>query len=127
MYQTELRYLPGNRWQISGPEEQQVSMINNIDAQTAADWIEKGKAILIDVREVAEHAKERIANAELIPLSAFRIDAVPQDKCVVVHCAGGMRSAQAVGFLQVSGHTDVYNMDGGLMGWKRAGLATVAI
>jgi rhodanese-related sulfurtransferase len=103
-----------------------MSIINNIDPQTAASWIEAGEAILIDVREAAEHAAERIASAELIPLSAFRIDAVPQDKKIVVHCAGGKRAAQAAGFLQISGHKDVHNMEGGIMGWKRAGLATVA-
>ena len=82
--------------------------------------------MLVDVREPREQAAERIANAELIPLSAFRIDAVPANKKVVVYCAGGMRSAQAVGFLQISGYRDVHNMIGGIMGWKRAGLATVA-
>ncbi|MBT4020021.1 MAG: rhodanese-like domain-containing protein [Alphaproteobacteria bacterium] len=103
-----------------------MTIVQNVDPKTAADWIEAGDAILIDVREAGEHAAERIANAELIPLSAFRIDAVPQDKRVVVHCAGGKRAAQAVGFLQISGHKDVHNMVGGIMGWKKAGLATVA-
>ena len=103
-----------------------MTMINSVDPKTAADWIETGKAVLIDVREAAEHAAERIANAELLPLSAFRLDAVPQDKKVVMYCAGGMRSAQAVGFLQTNGHSDVHNMEGGIMGWKRAGLATEA-
>ena len=103
-----------------------MSNINNIDPKTAADWIDSGEAVLIDVREAGEHAAERIANAELLPLSAFRIDAVPQDQRVIVHCAGGKRAAQAVGFLQVSGHKDVHNMEGGIMGWKRAGFATVS-
>ena len=103
-----------------------MSNINQVDPKTAADWIETGKAILIDVREAAEHAAERIANAELIPLSTFRIDGIPQDQRVVIHCAGGMRSAQAAGFLQISGHRDVHNLKGGIMGWKRAGLATEA-
>jgi len=103
-----------------------MSNINSIDPKTAADWIKSGEAVLIDVREAVEHAAERIANAELLPLSAFRIDAVPQDQRVIVHCAGGKRAAQAVGFLQVSGHKDVHNMEGGIMGWKRAGFATVS-
>jgi len=99
--------------------------IKSIDPQTAAEWIDSGKAVLIDVRESSEHAQERIAAAELISLSAFRADAVPQDKCVVVHCAGGGRSAQAVAFLQENGHSDVHNLAGGIAGWKLAGLATV--
>ena len=49
-----------------------MSNINNIDPKTAADWIDSGDAVLIDVREAGEHAAERIANAELLPLSAFR-------------------------------------------------------
>ena len=100
--------------------------INQIDPKTASDWVDTGEAVLIDVREPGEQAAERIANAELIPLSAFRIDAVPTNKRIVIYCAGGMRSAQAVGFLQINGHKDVHNMAGGIMGWKRAGLATVA-
>ena len=96
-----------------------MSNIKTVDPQTAAEWIDSGKAVLIDVRESSEYARERIAAAELISLSAFRADAVPQDKC-----ASGARSAQAVAFLQQNGHSDVHNLAGGIAGWKLAGLAT---
>jgi rhodanese-related sulfurtransferase len=47
-----------------------------IDATTLNAWLEAGEAVLVDVREPAEHAGEHIAGAQLLPLSRF--DAAPR-------------------------------------------------
>ncbi|MET1015167.1 MAG: rhodanese-like domain-containing protein [Leifsonia flava] len=79
---------------------------------------------IIDVREVDEVAGMRIAGSVNIPMSAFmdRIEEVPLDETVYILCAVGGRSAQVTTYLDQRGY-DVVNVDGGIIGWERAGLA----
>ena len=79
---------------------------------------------LIDVREFAEHAAERINGARLLPLSQFaqHAGAVEQDRTVYVLCRSGGRAAQAAQQLEQRGHADVRVVEGGLLAWAAAGL-----
>ncbi|MCU0475163.1 MAG: rhodanese-like domain-containing protein [Anaerolineae bacterium] len=81
---------------------------------------------LIDVRQPDEYAEARIPGAVLIPLGELeaRIAEVPTDLPVVLVCRSGGRSAMAAELLrskQFSG--TLYNLEGGTMGWVRAGNA----
>src|SRR5215467_7742529 len=100
--------------------------IQDVEATTLKMWLERGEALLIDVREPPEHAAEHIPDAQLLPLSAFDPARVPQEagKKVVLHCVMGMRSAQAGRKLLDAGFTTVYNFRGGVQAWKDAGYAT---
>jgi len=58
---------------------------------------------IIDVRNPSETSKGlKFNNAMAIPLSELRIkmDIIPHDKPVVVHCAGGYRSAIALSIVE---------------------------
>jgi len=101
-----------------------MSFVKQSTPQDAASLLEQGAALLIDVREAAEHAKERIEGAIHIPLSAFDPTSLPKDKPLVVHCLGGNRSQQVASYLIQLGFADVHNLVGGIMGWKKTGLAT---
>jgi rhodanese-related sulfurtransferase len=103
-----------------------MSAVKQTSPQDAASWIEQGIAVLIDVREAAECAKERIAGAIHVPLTAFDAGSLPKDKALVIHCLGGKRGEQAANRLVELGFDDVHNLVGGLIGWKKAGLATVS-
>ena len=46
-----------------------------VDAATLSRWLEGGQALLIDVREPDEHARERIAGARNVPLA--RVESAP--------------------------------------------------
>jgi rhodanese-related sulfurtransferase len=97
----------------------------DVDAATLKAWLDQGKAIVVDVREPAEHARECIPEAVLMPLSAFKADQVATNgKRVVLYCASGMRSQQAAKALLAAGHTGVAHLKGGLPSWKQAGLPT---
>lgn len=103
-----------------------MSFVKQASPQDTATLLEQGVALLVDVREAAEHAKERIEGAIHIPLSAFDPAALPNDKPLVIHCMGGKRAEQAAGHLVALGFGDVHNLVGGLLGWKKAGLATLS-
>ena len=91
------------------------------------DALQAGSIVLVDVREDAEHAGERIAGALLHPLSSFDPAALPvsNDKPVVLHCGSAKRSATALDLCRKAGVPVTTHMSGGIMGWKAAGLPTV--
>lgn len=84
--------------------------------------------VLIDVREPAEFAAERIQGAVNVPLSTFDPTALPAagDKTIVLQCAGGKRSAMAVDQCRKANQAVDTHLAGGLMAWKAAGLPTVS-
>lgn len=99
--------------------------LKTIDAKTTRDWIADGKAVLIDVREPDEWIKEHVPEAHLVPLSGFNPDDFPKDhdKIAVFHCRSGGRTEAAAPQILKTGFREVYQLDGGIQGWREAGLA----
>lgn len=85
--------------------------------------------ILIDVREPAEFAVERIHGALNFPLSTFDPAALPPagDRLIVFQCGSGKRSAMAVERCQAAGHAIDAHLAGGIMAWKAQRLPTVTL
>ena len=84
--------------------------------------------LLIDVRTPAEVARGAIVGArhiELATLPARVAELDPAAPCVV-YCLSGGRSAQACGFLAQQGFGRLYNLEGGIAAWGRAGLPVTA-
>ena len=81
-------------------------------------------AVLIDVREKSEYDEAHIPGSVLIPLGELgaRLDEVPTDRDVYVHCRMGGRSARAVDYLRAVGRANSYNVSGGIEAWDEAGL-----
>ncbi|MED3661152.1 FAD-dependent oxidoreductase [Ureibacillus sp. FSL K6-8385] len=79
--------------------------------------VEQG-ATFIDVREKNEFERGHLVNAINIPLSELRqrLEEIPRDKPVYVHCRSGQRSYNAVKILQHSGYANVYNVSGSFLG-----------
>ncbi|ANH83826.1 thioredoxin [Niabella ginsenosidivorans] len=81
---------------------------------------------LIDVRTPEEYAGGHVAGFININWndSAFakKTDLLPKDQPTYVYCLSGGRSAKAAGFLRQHGFTRVYEMEGGMMKWRAAGL-----
>lgn len=93
-----------------------------VSAETIRGWMSRGEAVLVDVREPAEHAAERIPGTQLLPLSAFDSSALSARKeKVVLHCRTGRRSAEAGQKLLDAGFLEVYHLRGGILAWKEAG------
>jgi sulfur-carrier protein adenylyltransferase/sulfurtransferase len=78
--------------------------------------------LLVDVREENEFDADNM-EGHLIPLSEIpsRTSEIPKDKKVVVHCRSGVRSANAIHFLeQQHGYENLYNLEGGILAWNEA-------
>ena len=88
-----------------------------------------GSAILVDIREPAEHAREAIPGAKLHSLSTLDAPVLsamgnPNAPAVIFHCQSGMRTADNAGRLGACGIPEAYILQGGLSGWKAAGYPT---
>jgi rhodanese-related sulfurtransferase len=99
-----------------------------LDPTEVARLMEAGKVLLIDVREPAEYAAERIQGALLYPLLTFKADLLPPDgaRRIVCHCAGGKRSLAAAEQRLAAGSTHATHMGGGIAAWKTAGRPVIA-
>ena len=98
----------------------------DVTPQQASTALAATDALLVDVREPWEWEELRIPGSVLIPLAELsqRLDEVPADREVYVHCRVGGRSARAVEFLHTHGRPRSHNVAGGIEQWVRDGLPT---
>lgn len=100
--------------------------IPTLSPEKAKHLVETGGAVLVDIREAGEHARECIEGARSIPLGAMGEGCLPAGSGpVVFHCRSGMRtSANAPKLKSVAGGRECYLLDGGIDAWRKAGLGT---
>lgn len=103
-----------------------MSSIETISPERAVELVRQG-AVLIDIREAAEHAGESIPGARHHALS--QIDASHPvrdgDTVLIYHCKSGARTnMNAKRLAAAAGECDIYLLGGGIESWKRAGLPT---
>jgi rhodanese-related sulfurtransferase len=102
--------------------------IDSISPKEASAMYSGQKAVIVDVREDSEWNEQHIPGAIHIPLAQLneRLAELKQykDSPVITQCRTGGRSAKAFDVLKLAGFSKVYNMDGGIMAWDKAGLKT---
>ncbi|MSQ71028.1 MAG: rhodanese-like domain-containing protein [Betaproteobacteria bacterium] len=88
--------------------------------------INKQDALLLDIREAPEFEKVHVLHARNIPLAQLdaRVGELQKfkSKPIIVHCANGNRSGDALAVLRQKGFENVVNLSGGLAAWQQAGL-----
>lgn len=95
---------------------------SNLDSMTVEElkaWRDSGERhMLLDVREPSEHAICAIDGSLLMPMGqvASKLDLLPKDEPIVVHCKMGGRSAQITAQLRARGY-DARNLTGGILAW----------
>ncbi len=102
--------------------------VKTLGVEEFAEMAAKKDVRLIDVRTAAEYAEGHLFGAENIDvkdsLFAERIKGIEGE--VAVYCRGGRRSLKAAEQLAASGCT-VYNLDGGILAWQKAGKPTTTV
>lgn len=100
------------------------SEVSRVSPAEAARLLAEDRAVLVDIREPDEHARERIPGARLLPLS--RLEAAPaiaaRGRLAILHCRGGSRTGAHATRLAAAVGGPVAILDGGLEAWKAAGL-----
>lgn len=90
-----------------------------VEPAQAAKLIDEGIVGVLDVRRATEFAAGHLENARNIAHTrlAARLDELPTNGKLLVHCLGGIRSARACSFLQRLGY-DVINLKDGYEAWQ---------
>lgn len=98
-----------------------LATIDEVDARQAQAMIRQGSVRVLDVRRASEFATGHIPGAINIAHTrlAERIEELPREGTLLVHCQGGVRSARACGYLQRLG-LRCLNLKGGFAAWRRA-------
>ncbi|WP_252249328.1 FAD-dependent oxidoreductase [Clostridium sp. VAP23] len=96
------------------------NLLNNDFKQVNIDKVRElveNNAVIIDVRERGEYENGHIKNSKKIPLSELRerVNEIPKDAPVYLHCRTGQRSYNATLALQNLGYTNVYNITGSFL------------
>ncbi len=97
-----------------------------IDAKTAKEWLAKNEAILVDVREPGEHQAMKISGSKLIPVGSINKEKLPdiKNQKIIIHCHVGRRGGIACEkLLHDNPDLDLYNLEGGISAWEKAGFA----
>jgi rhodanese-related sulfurtransferase len=115
---------------LQGEEGQSAHPVfRTISPAEAAAMIEaRDDLLVIDVRTEPERQQVRIAETDFVPVGdvirgVFRAE---PDRPIMLLCAVGGRSYIAGKVLIGRGYREVYNLDGGIEAWRRAGFAVLS-
>ena len=101
-----------------------------VDLAMARAEHEAGRAVLIDIREPAEHASGVARGAQLLPMRqlAARLAEIPTDprRPVLLICNTQNRSSATARALRQRGFAHVRYVQGGMSEWVRRGWPIVA-
>ena len=92
-----------------------------IDVAKARQLVAEG-AVLVDVREPDERAREHIPGTQHAPLSSLQRVEAAGAMAVIFHCRSGARTGAHAARLGEAAGCEAYLLEGGLEAWKRAGL-----
>lgn len=117
----------GNAQNNETATEQQSEQLINKDVDVAAfdKLVTDGNGLLLDVRTDEEFATGHLKGAKQIDISRSnfkeQVAKLDKDVSVYVYCRSGARSGRAAKMMKGMGFKEVYNLEGGIMAWQRAG------
>jgi len=94
--------------------------MNQLTPDELKNWLKTGKDfLLIDIRETWERELYNIGG-EHIPMGELsgRAGELPKDKDIVLYCEKGIRSVIAIQRLEGMGFCNLFNLSGGMKGWR---------
>lgn len=105
------------------------SEINNISVKEMQSLLKNEDVQLVDVRTLKEFNSGFIAHAQNIDYSSSTFDEdiekLNKEKPVILYCHSGRRSTLSIKKLLKAGFKNVYNLEGGILQWKKEGLEVV--
>jgi len=92
--------------------------------------MESGEYVLVDIRTPEEYEAERLPGVDLnldfyADDFANQVNKLDKNKKYLYYCRTGHRSGQAGHYAEDLGFKEVYELDGGIVAWKKAGFNTV--
>lgn len=98
--------------------------VNLVDSNKFEEQMKESTSQIIDVRTSEEFSDGHIVNAVNMDVTSddfeAKIASLDKEKPVMVYCKSGGRSAKAAAILRDNGFKQVYDLDGGMIGWNAA-------
>src|SRR5579871_4315011 len=93
----------------------------------AEELASQNPPVIVDIRTPREWNAGHLNGSINVPLAQLqqRIDEVPHDRRIAVHCAGGYRSSIAASILHQHGITNLIELAGGITAWEAAKLPVI--
>jgi len=105
--------------------KQRITEVSVDDARAAVD---RGEAVLIDVREESDWREGHAVGARHLSRGVIELEIEEQipdpSQPIICYCGGGSRSALVAESLQKMGYTNVCSLAGGMKAWREAVLPT---
>jgi hydroxyacylglutathione hydrolase len=122
-------YLEGGLHSLALRPELTASTERLSPALAAEQLLDADSPQVVDVRSPAEYGAKHIEGSINVPLNhlAERAQELPEDRSLLVHCAGGYRSSIGASLLQQRGFKRVSELAGGLAAWEAAGLPLASV
>ncbi|WP_202320224.1 FAD-dependent oxidoreductase [Archaeoglobus neptunius] len=96
-------------------------LFDGINSFELKKMLESEDIVVLDVRSEDEFKERRIESEKVINIPILelreRLDEIPRDKKIVVVCAIGLRSFEALRTLKGAGYKDVMILEGGMAFW----------
>jgi rhodanese-related sulfurtransferase len=113
--------------------EEAKQRVQNLSNEELRAEMARGDVQVVDIRDVRErqklgyipgsiHVPRGMLEFWLDPTSQYYTGKVDPEKRIVLHCAGGHRSALAADVLREMGFPNVAHLEPGFNGWAEAGL-----
>jgi len=113
--------------------EEAKQRVQNLSNEELRAEMARGDVQVVDIRDVRErqklgyipgsiHVPRGMLEFWLDPTSQYYTGKVDPEKRIVLHCAGGHRSALAADVLREMGFPNVAHLEPGFNGWAAAGL-----
>ncbi len=103
--------------------------VNHISVEHAYQLMKEQKAVMIDVRteDQAKQTYFELANVSNIPLHNLpeKSKNIPKDTLILCICNSGIDSVKAANFFNYQAYSNAYNIDGGIIEWRRAKLPII--
>jgi rhodanese-related sulfurtransferase len=88
--------------------------------------LDEGRAILFDIRDPGEFAREHISGARLVPLASLDTHDFDRERrtgaAAIFQCQSGRRTEASAARLVGTGFKETYVIEGGFNAWRAAGL-----
>jgi rhodanese-related sulfurtransferase len=117
---------------ISDQKPAEKPQYTDISIVQGKEMIDRGEVFILDVRTPEEYAAGHINGSTLLAVQDIpaqeldnRLKEIPKDRKILVYCRTGTRSTRASKILVENGFAEVYNMQGGITEWIKAGYETV--
>ncbi|MFT7252239.1 MAG: rhodanese-related sulfurtransferase [Flavobacterium sp.] len=98
--------------------------VNLVDSNKFEEQMKESTSQIVDVRTSEEYTEGHIVNAVNMDVTSddfeSKIVSLDKEKPVMVYCKSGGRSAKAAAILRDNGFKQVYDLDGGMIGWNAA-------